>query len=253
MSTNQNSSQFPKKVRLFVTCLVDHLSPEVGEAVVTVLERLGIEVDVPTGQTCCGQPAFNGGFWDEARQMARHTIQILEKDDSPIVVPSGSCADMMIHHYPDLFAGEPEWQARARRMAALTFEFSQFLVDVLGVTDVGATFNGKLAYHPSCHLSRGLGVTRPPRTLLQNVAGAEIVPMPREEQCCGFGGLFSVKMPAISQDMLANKLQDVAGAQVDRVVGCDISCLMHINAGLHRQGKPTKCVHLAQVLAGNNT
>jgi L-lactate dehydrogenase complex protein LldE len=240
----------PTRIRLFVTCLVDHLSPEVGEAVVTVLERLGIEVDVPTGQTCCGQPAFNGGFWADSREMAKHTLKLLEKETTPIVVPSGSCADMIIHHYPDLFKDEPEWEKRARRVAAMTYEFSQFLVDVLGVTEVGATFNGTLSYHPSCHLTRGLGVSRQPRALLANVAGAKVTPLPDEEQCCGFGGLFSVKMPAISQDMLAKKLQNVADSGAARVVGCDVSCLMHINSGLHRQGQPTRCVHLAQVLAG---
>ncbi len=240
---------YPPKVRLFVTCLVDHISPEVGEAVVAVFERLGITVEVPVGQTCCGQPAFNGGFWDEARHMARHTIKILERDDSPIIVPSGSCADMMIHHYPDLFASEPEWQARARRVAAITYEFTQFLVDVLGVTEVGARFNGRLTYHPSCHLTRGLEITRPPRELLAHVQGAEITPLPHAEQCCGFGGLFSVKFAGISQDMLANKLQAVTEAAADYVVGCDVSCLLHMNAGRHRQGQPTNAVHIAQILA----
>lgn len=240
----------PTRVRLFVTCLVDHLSPEVGEAVVTVLERLGIEVTVPAGQTCCGQPAFNGGFWDEARDMARHTIRVLEQDDSPIVVPSGSCADMMIHHYPDLFKDEPEWQERARRVAANTVEFSQFLVDVLGVTDVGAAFNGRLTYHPSCHLLRGLQVDRQPRVLLENVTGAELVPLENAEQCCGFGGLFSIKYAPISEDMLGKKLDTVEQAAADCVVGCDLSCLMHMNAGRHRQGKPTHAVHIAQILAG---
>lgn len=245
----KNTGQRPKRVRLFVTCLVDHLSPEVGEAVVTVLERLGLEVDVPSGQTCCGQPAFNGGFWTEAREMARFTIKILEQADTPIIVPSGSCGDMIIHHYPELFAGEPEWQARAQRVAANTYEFTQFLVDGLGVTDVGACFNGKLTYHASCHLLRGLGVSSQPQTLLEHVQGAELAPLERADECCGFGGLFSVKFPLISEDMLANKLTHLAAVQADRVVGCDLSCLMHINAGLHRQGKPTCAVHIAQVLA----
>lgn len=246
----ETQTNTPTRIRLLVTCLVDHLSPEVAEAAVTVLERLDIEVDVPTGQTCCGQPAFNGGFWAESREMAKYTIKLLEKDTTPIVVPSGSCADMMVHHYPDLFKDEPEWEARARHVAAMTYEFSQFLVDVLGVTDVGARFDGKLSYHPSCHLTRSLGVSRQPRALLANVAGADIVPMPDEEQCCGFGGLFSVKMPAISQDMLAKKLQNVEDSDAAQIVGCDVSCLMHINSGLHRQGRPTTCVHLAQILAG---
>lgn len=246
----KNTGQRPKQVRLFVTCLIDHLSPEVGEAVVTVLERLGLEVDVPAGQTCCGQPAFNGGFWAEAREMARFTIKILEQADTPIIVPSGSCGDMIIHHYPELFAGEPEWQARAQRVAANTYEFTQFLVDVLGVTNIGACFNGKLTYHASCHLLRGLGVSSQPQTLLEHVQGAELTPLERADECCGFGGLFSVKFPLISEDMLANKLAHLAAAQADRVVGCDLPCLMHINAGLHRQGKPTCAVHIAQILAG---
>jgi L-lactate dehydrogenase complex protein LldE len=245
-----NNSQPPKRVRLFVTCLVDHLSPETGEAVVAVLERLGLEVDVPIGQTCCGQPAFNGGFWAEAREMAKHTIKILEREDTPIIVPSGSCGDMIIHHYPELLAREPEWEKRARRVAANTYEFTQFLVDVLQVTDVGACFKGKLTYHSSCHLLRGLGVSSQPKALLEHVQGAELAPLERAEECCGFGGLFSIKFPLISEDMLANKLNHVAATQADRVVGCDLSCLMHLNAGLHRQGKATHAVHIAQILAG---
>ena len=245
----QGNGQLPRRVRLFVTCLVDHLSPEVGEAVVTVLERLGIEVTVPLGQTCCGQPAFNGGFWQDSRQMAKHTIKILEADDSPIVVPSGSCADMMIHHYPNLFKDEPAWQERAQRVAELTYEFSQFLVDVLGVTDVGAHFKGTLTYHPSCHLARSLGVNQQPQTLLAHINEADVVPLPQADQCCGFGGLFSVKFAAISEDMLDKKVDAIDESQADHVAGCDLSCLMHINARLHRQGKPTKAVHLAQLLA----
>lgn len=246
----QNNGQAPKRVRLFVTCLVDHLSPEVGEAVVTVLERLGLAVDVPSGQTCCGQPAFNGGFWAEAREMAKHTIKILEQEDTPILVPSGSCGDMIIHHYPELFTAEPEWQVRAQRVAAKTYEFTQFLVDVLGITDLGAHFDGKLTYHASCHLLRGLGARSQPKTLLENVQGAELVPLDRADECCGFGGLFSLKFPLISEDMLANKLGHIADTQAERIVGCDLSCLMHINAGLHRQGQPTRAVHIAQILAG---
>jgi L-lactate dehydrogenase complex protein LldE len=239
-----------QRVRLFVTCLVDHISPEVGEAVVTVLERLGIEVDVPAGQTCCGQPAFNGGFWDETRQMAKHTIKILEQDDTPIIIPSGSCAEMVLHHYPEIFANEPAWLSRAERVTARVYEFSQFLVDVLGVTDVQAVFNGKLTYHPSCHLSRGLKITHQPETLLSQVKGAEIIPLDEASQCCGFGGLFSIKFAPVSEDMLANKLRNIEATEADHVVGCDLSCLMHMNSGWHRQGKPTKAVHIAQILAG---
>jgi L-lactate dehydrogenase complex protein LldE len=246
---SHNNGHPPKRIRLFVTCLVDHLSPEVGEAVVTVLERLGLEVAVPAGQTCCGQPAFNGGFRADARQMAKHILKILEQEETPIVIPSGSCVDMIVHHYPELFAGEPEWQARAERVAAHTYEFTQFLVDVLGVTNVGACFNGRLTYHASCHLRRGLGVDRQPKILLEQVQGAELIPLERADECCGFGGLFSVKFPLISEDMLANKLNHVAASGADWVVGCDLSCLIHMNAGRHRQGQPTHAVHIAQILA----
>ena len=249
MNTARAHSRSPDRVRLFVTCLVDHLVPEVGEAVVTVLEGLDITVEVPHGQTCCGQPAFNGGFWDDARRMAKYSIKVLERDDGPIVLPSGSCADMIAHHYPDLLGEEPEWQARAKQVAANVFEFSQFLVDVVGVTDVGAQFSGKLTYHPSCHLLRGLAVNRQPQALLANVKNAELVPLPQAEQCCGFGGLFSIKFAPISEDMLAKKIGALDETQADCVVGCDLSCLMHINAGLHRQGKPTNAVHIAQILA----
>jgi L-lactate dehydrogenase complex protein LldE len=146
----------PSIVQLFVTCLIETLRPEAGMAVVKVLERRGLTVEFPGGQTCCGQPAFNGGAWDDARAMARHTLDVLARSDAPIVIPSGSCADMIVHHYPELFAGDPEYGPLAEAVAKRTYEFSQFLVDVLGVSDVGAHAAGKITYHPSCHLLRGL-------------------------------------------------------------------------------------------------
>lgn len=247
----------PTHVNLFVTCLIDHFAPAAAEAVVTVLERQGLHVLVPAGQTCCGQPAFNGGFWDDARRMAAHTVEILERalyprglvGPVPIVVPSGSCCDMIVHHYRELFQDEPRWQARVDQVAAHVYEFSQFLVDVLGVTDVGAHYAGRLTYHSSCHLQRGLGIRSQPEALLAHVAGAEVTPLPRADECCGFGGLFSIKFPLISEDMLANKLANIAATQADRVVGCDLSCLLHINGGLHRAGKTPHAVHIAEILA----
>lgn len=247
----------PTHVNLFVTCLADHFAPAAAEAVVTVLERQGLQVIVPSGQTCCGQPAYNGGFWDDARRMAIHTIQVLEKAQFPrgrpgpipVVVPSGSCCDMIVHHYRELFADEPRWQARIDRVAAHVYEFTQFLVEVLGVTDVGAHYPGRLTYHSSCHLQRGLGIRSQPETLLAHVQDAEVVPLPRGDECCGFGGLFSIKFPLISEDMLAKKLANVATTQADCVVGCDLSCLMHINSGLHRAGKTPNAVYIAEILA----
>ena len=205
-------------VQLFATCLVEAVRPEAGIAVVAVLERLGLVVEYAEGQTCCGQPAFNAGAWDDARAMARYTLDVLARSDKPIVIPSGSCADMIVHHYPEILAGDPKYGPRAEAVAARTYEFSQFLVDVLGVTDLGARFVGKITYHPSCHLLRGLGVIEAPRKLLASVDGAEVTDLPGAEECCGFGGLFAVKMSDISGAMLQRKLDAIerAGAQTDR-------------------------------------
>jgi L-lactate dehydrogenase complex protein LldE len=250
----------PSRVQLFVTCIVDSLYPAVGEAMVEVLERLGIEVEFPEAQTCCGQPGYNGGFRDEARQLALHCLDVFEKSEAPIVTPSGSCAAMIVHGYADLLANDPRNLVRTQAIAARTYEFSQFLVDVLGVTDVGASFgsaqdrqfDGKLTYHPSCHLLRGLGVTGAAQTLLAalRVRGAEVVPLPNAEECCGFGGLFAVKHGDISGAMLDRKLENIRATGAPTVVGCDVSCLMHMQGGLSRDGSPVKCVHLAEVLAG---
>ncbi|MHB1006069.1 MAG: (Fe-S)-binding protein [Chloroflexota bacterium] len=238
------------KVQLMVTCMIDALAPEVGDSVVTVLERAGAQIEVPRGQTCCGQPAFNGGFWDEARGMAKHTIRTLGKRDLPVVIPSGSCADMIIHHYPELFADDPVWLGRARELAERTYEFTQYLVDVLGVTDLGAGCPTRLTYHASCHQLRGMKVYRQPKALLANVAGAEVVPLEGEQECCGFGGLFAIKFPLLSEAMMERKLASIADTGASHVVGCDLSCLLHINAGLHRHGSSIKGVHIAEVLAG---
>lgn len=238
------------KVQLFVTCLIDTLAPEVGESVVEVLEKLGTEIKVPGGQTCCGQPAFNGGFWDEAREMARHTLEVFGDSGLPVVVPSGSCADMVIHHYPELFAEDPVWLLRAQKLSERTWEFTQFLVDAMGVTDLGASYEGKLTYHASCHLLRGMKVDSQPKALLSKVRGAEVVPLEGEQECCGFGGLFSVKYPGISTGMLDEKLDRISATGARHVVGCDLSCLLHINGGLHRRKSSVKGVHIAQLLAG---
>ncbi len=237
-----------KRVQLFATCIVETLTPEVGLAVAEVLERLGVTVVVPAGQTCCGQPAFNGGFWDDARAMARHTVDVLSRDDAPVVVPSGSCADMIQHHYPDLFAGDPVYGPRAETLAGRVYEFSEFLVDVLGQTDVGASFPGRLTFHASCHTLRGKGVTHQPLDLLAHVRGAELVELPGAEECCGFGGLFAVKMADISGAILSRKLDNVERTGADAVVACDPSCLLHIAGGLHRRGASVRTLHIAQVL-----
>jgi len=239
-----------KKVQLFVTCLIDTLEPEVGDCVVEVLEKAGLQIEVPEGQTCCGQPAFNGGFWDEARAMAKHAIEVFGDSDLPVVIPSGSCGYMVAHHYPELFEGDPVWYPRALSLGRRVREFTQFLVDDLGVTDLGARFDGKLTYHASCHLLRGMEIHRQPLALLSKVAGAEVVPLEGEQECCGFGGLFSIKFGDISGGMVERKLDNIVASGAERVVGCDLSCLMNINGGLHRRGARVKGVHIAQILAG---
>jgi L-lactate dehydrogenase complex protein LldE len=244
----------PRRVQLFITCIVDSLYPRVGQAAVEVLERLGLEVAFPEAQTCCAQPAYNGGFRDEARQVAVRFLDVFEPTaPDPIVCPSGSCAAMIVHGYADLFRDDPKNLRRAEAIAAHTFEFSQFLVDVLGVTDVAARFDGKLTYHPSCHQMRFLHVTEAPRALLARVHGAEVVPLPGAEECCGFGGLFAIKHGQLSSAILDKKIENIHKTGAQAVVGCDMSCLMHMQGGLRRDGAPVRCVHLAEVLARRET
>lgn len=243
------------KVQLFVTCIVDSLFPEVGEAVVRVLERLGIEVEFPEAQTCCGQPGYNAGYRPEARRLALNILDVFETSPAPIIVPSGSCAAMVVHGYADLFQDDPQNLARARALAARTYEFSQFLIDVLGLDPAsvaaGAHLSDKVTFHTSCHLFRGLGVKDAGQKLLAAVPGVEVASLPDAEQCCGFGGLFSVKHGDISSAMLDNKLAAVRATGATTVVGCDMSCLMHMQGGLTHDGSTVRCRHLAEILAGD--
>jgi L-lactate dehydrogenase complex protein LldE len=236
-------------VQLFVTCIIDTLYPEVGEAVVKVLQRAGVTVEFPTGQTCCGQPAFNAGLRAQARPIAIHTIQVFEKTQGPVIVPSGSCAAMIRHGYPELFAEDEEWLPRARLLAERTFELTEYLVDQLGVTDLGARYPGRLTYHASCHLLRDLGVNSQPRALLAGVKEVELVELPYSTECCGFGGVFSVEHPEISTAMLERKIANIEASQAPLVVSCDGGCITNINGGLHRKGKPQRAVHIAEILA----
>ncbi|MCP4289994.1 MAG: (Fe-S)-binding protein, partial [Gammaproteobacteria bacterium] len=224
----------PQKIQLFVTCLVDAFYPDVGMAVVDILEAQGITVEFPFAQTCCGQPAFNGGFWEDARGMARHTLDVLSATTGPIVIPSGSCTSMIIHHYAEILADDAVYLPKAQAVASRTYEFTQFLVDVLGVKNVGASGQGCATCHPSCHGLRNLNLRTQSQELLAEVAGLEMVELPEAESCCGFGGLFAVKMSAISGAMLARKLDNVEASGADVLVGGDVSCLMHMAGGLQR-------------------
>ncbi len=240
----------PQRVQLLVTCLVDHFSPQTAEAVVRVLEREGLEVVVPDDQTCCGQPACNAGARADAIAMAKHTIAVLERDPAPIVIPSGSCTDMLVHQAPALLAADEAWAGRARALAARTYEFTQFLVDVLGVTAVPSTAAGTIAYHACCHGLRGVAVDAQPRQLLDHLAGATVVDLPEHDTCCGFGGLFAVKLPDISGAMLDRKCRQIVASGADTIAVTDVSCAMHMQGGLDRQGHRVRVRHVADLIGG---
>lgn len=240
------------RVSLFVTCIVDQIYPQIGEAVVSVLERSGVAVAFPAAQTCCGQPAFNSGYRDDARAVAGRNLEVL-RDAGDVVVPSGSCASMMRHYYPELFADHPALHAAACDLADRTYEFSEYLVDRLGVTDVGAAFNATFTVHDACHGLRGLGIKEQPRELLDHVAGAQVVDLPDAERCCGFGGLFAVKLGPISEAMVEDKARNIEATGADYAVTCDASCMTQINGRLSRTGSRCRTLHLAQVLAGDVT
>ena len=235
-------------VQLFVTCLVDSIFPQTGIAVVDIFQRLGIRVEFPREQTCCGQPTVTAGLRTEARAIAEHTINVFEKTTGDIVTPSGSCAHMFRHNYLELFEGDSVWLPRANALAARTYEFSEYLVDQLGVTDLGATWNGTLTYHSSCHTLRGINVDRQPRALLANIHGATVVELPHADECCGFGGVMSVEHPELSAEWLKRKISNLDATQAPTLVVTDAGCLMHIAGGLHRVGKSQRVLHIAEVL-----
>ncbi|WP_374689757.1 (Fe-S)-binding protein [Promineifilum sp.] len=249
--------QQPTRVHLFATCLIETIRPQAGLAVVDFLERLGLTVEYPSGQTCCGQPAFNTGSWGNARAMARQTLDVLGATEGPIVVPSGSCAAMIRRHYPELLAGDAVYGPLAEAVAGRVYEFAEFVGEespdfadyAEGTRGDSAGPRVKVAYHPSCHLVRELGVRDAPRALLAAAEGVEVVDLPDAEACCGFGGLFAIKMSGISSAMLARKLDAIERSGVQVVTGCDASCLLHIAGGLHRRGSPVAVKHLAELLA----
>jgi len=234
------------KLKLMITCLGDCLRPEAGQAVVKILRQLGHQIDFPRDQTCCGQPMFNSGYTDLAREQARHTIRVFEGDE-PVVVPSGSCAAMVKVEYPHILEDDAKWHERALHLAKRTFEFSDFLVNQLKVTDVGAKYTGKVAYHYACHL-RMLQQTSEVERLIQNVQGATYVPIARQDQCCGFGGSFAVRYPQVSGNMVDDKMRCILAASADCLVSTDAGCLMNIGGRLRRLGQPVEVLHLAEIL-----
>jgi len=235
-------------VQLFVTCLVDSFYPKTGEAIVDIFHRLGIGVEFAPDQTCCGQPNFNAGLWAEARPIAEHTVRVLEKTTGDIVIPSGSCAHMIKHGYLELFADDPVWLPRAQSLAARIYEFTEYIVDKLGVTDLGAHWDGVLTFHSSCHTLRAMKIDRQPRALLAKVKGATIVDLPAADECCGFGGIFSIEHPELSAEWLKRKIANLEKTESPTLVVSESGCLMHIAGGLHRQRKPQRVIHIAEVL-----
>jgi L-lactate dehydrogenase complex protein LldE len=236
------------KASLFVSCLVDQFYPEIGESVVKVLRHLDVDLDFPSGQTCCGQPAYNSGFVSRAAPLARRVLDMFS-DSEYVVIPSGSCGAMLKMFTPELFRDDPELEERARSLAERTYEFSQFIVNVLGITDVGASFQGKVTYHASCHLLRELGAATESQALIRAVRGVEFVEMDGATACCGFGGTFAVKYPEISGAILEPKLRSIEATGADVLVAADAGCLMHVAGVMSRRGMKTRPMHLAQLLA----
>lgn len=238
-----------KPASLFVTCIVDMIYPHTGISVVEILEHLGVEVRFPLAQTCCGQVGFNSGFWDDAREVAKQFLTAFA-DAEVIVCPSGSCASMVQHYYPELFKDEPEWRDQANWAASITWEFTEYLVDGLGITDIGAHLPPtQVTFHDACHGLRLIGLRDQARRLAGAVEGATVTELNRCDQCCGFGGLFSVKMPEISGAMLDDKVKNIAASEADVILTGDASCLTQMNGGLSRQGKDKRVQHIADWLA----
>ena len=235
------------KVALFITCIGDQFYPQVGECVVNILRRAGADVSFNPAQTCCGQPAFNTGYREEARDVALRMLDLFDGADY-VVAPSGSCTTMVRIFYPELFAGDPELLGKVQRLRDRFFEFSEFLVKVMKAEDLGASFPHRVAYHDSCHLYRELGIETEPRKLLRAVKGIDLVEMPDHRLCCGFGGTFSVKYPEVSVGMAQDKIRAAAEAGAEYLVANDAGCLMHMAGYIHRNGLPLKTLHLAELL-----
>jgi L-lactate dehydrogenase complex protein LldE len=235
-------------VSLFIPCSVNLLLPEVGEAVREVLNRLGVSTVYHDDQTCCGQMVMNKGFQDEARGFARHFIEVFEEDEA-VICPSGSCTHMVRHHYPELFTGDPVWKKRADAVAENVYEFSEFIVDVLGKTDTGTAFEGKVAYHESCHIHRALGLSVQPKALIQAATGTQLVPMNDADQCCGFGGEFSLDYGDISGAMVKTKVARYLASGADLLVTGEPGCLLNIRGFLRKHHPDKQAMHLAEFLA----
>jgi L-lactate dehydrogenase complex protein LldE len=238
------------KISLFIPCAVDALLGDVGLDTVYLLSRLGFEVVYHEQQTCCGQPAISAGYVDLSREIAKRFIKIFENDEV-IVSPSGSCVNTIKHDYPKILQGEQDWQQRALQLGERVFEISQYLVDQAGIEDVNASFDGRIAYHKSCHLLRALGIDEQPQKLLANVKGTEMVALNGAEQCCGFGGQFALKYPLISEAMVRQKTTNFLQSGAQRLIVSDPGCLLNIGGYLHRHHPQLQAQHIVSFLAEN--
>ncbi|MDY0394377.1 (Fe-S)-binding protein [Virgibacillus halophilus] len=234
------------KVSLMITCMCDIFASNVGKDTVELLERLGCEVDFPQQQTCCGQPAFNSGYLQDSKEAMKQTMKAF-RFSKYVVGPSGSCIGML-REYPKVFKGDPVWEEEAKALAAKSYEVTQFIVEVLGIEDVGATFEKKVTYHPSCHMTRILGVKKAPMMLLKNVKGINFVELPVKEDCCGFGGTFAVKNEQISTAMAQEKSRHVSETEAEYLVGGDMACLMNVGGMMEREGKNVQIAHITEIL-----
>jgi len=237
-----------EKVQLFATCLVDSFHSQIGEAMTGILNHLGVRVEFAKDQTCCSQPVFNSGLRVEARKAIQHTIRVFEKTSGDIVSPSGSCAHMLKHAYLEYFKEDPYWLSRAQALASRVYEFTEYIVDVMNIKDLGAYWDGTLTYHPSCHALRAMNIDRQPRILLNNVKGANIIALPEEQDCCGFGGMFSIEHPELSAEWLKRKIENFDKTEAPILVVTEVGCMMHIAGGLHRQKKEGKVMHISEIL-----
>jgi L-lactate dehydrogenase complex protein LldE len=241
------------KAQLFITCLGDQFYTSTLQNMTRILERLGVEVMFPAEQTCCGQPLFNNGFEEKTRPVALNFLHAFGKSDAPIVAPSGSCVSMVKHHYPSLFKPGTLEHQLAADIAFRTYEFTEYLVNVLNVTDVGAVYPHKVTYHATCHYLREMGLKKEAKTLLNEVKGLEFVSLEEEETCCGFGGAFSVTFPEVSRSMMEYKVNHILASGADTVVMCEPGCLMNIAGGLYKTGSKVRAMHIIDLLASTDS
>ena len=244
-----SSPEKKQRIHLFISCLVDNFFPEVGEAMLRVLSSLGMEIEFPQNQTCCGQPAFNSGYRKEAEKVARHFLEVFGDADEAIVCPSGSCVSMVKNYYKELFHNDPEALSRAKRISSNIYEFSEFIFQRKETLSLNSAYKGRVTFHDSCHALRELGISSQPRELIKSLTGVELVEMTMADACCGFGGTFSIKYPEVSKSMLQEKTDSIINSGADAVVSTDMGCLMNIKGLVSRKKLPVKVLHLAELLA----